>query len=561
MTDAAQAGVDRRLGPAISWQRELRLASGLVLIAFAASHFLNHAAGVLGLEMMEAAQNWRYGFWRSRIGSAMLAIAFVVHFGLGILRIALRRTWRMSWGEAAQIALALAIPFLLVNHFVGTRVMATATGLDMTYTAVLRRIWPGHFWDQTALMLVVWLHGCLGIHFAFRVKRWFKVVEPALFAVALLVPALAIAGYISAGREALALVRPPETYADTDFVIFDNAQRAITHGYYAVLGGLALIVLARVLWRKAGRRVAIRYVGHGERLVKPGSTLLEMSRAAGVPHSAICGGRGRCGTCRVLVTGGSGTLPEPRAAERALLARIGAPRNVRLACQIRPATDLNVQLLLPVDDLARLTAEGGQRGLGAEKRVTVLVADMRGFTALTQRNQPVEVAAFLNRFLDELIQAVKAHGGRVDIAMVDGVMAVFGLKSERADAGAKSALAAANDMLRTVGVLNDEFKGALPQPVRIGIGIHTGPTVVADVDHPSLGRKSLALGETVAVASRLEQATKELLSDVVASEDTLKAAGRTAAGGVRRELAVSGRIQPVVAYGVETRDVPKPVEA
>lgn len=555
MTATAQPAGEIRRGPAINWQREARLVSGLLLMAFAASHFLNHAVGVFGLAAMEQAQAWRYGIWRSPAGSVALALAFVVHFGLGILRIALRRTWRMSWAEAFQIALALAIPILLVDHFVGTRIMATRTGLDMTYTAVLRRLWPGYFWSQTILMLVVWVHGCVGVHFAFRVKPWFKASEPVLLAVAVLVPALATAGFVAAGREALALVRPDEVYTDRDFAIFGGTQWAINTGYLAILAVLAAIILGRMILWRAGRRISVRYVGHGERRAKPGSTLLEMSRAAGIPHSAICGGRGRCGTCRVLVSAGGDALPPPKASESALLSRIGAPRNVRLACQIRPDDDMSVQILLPVDEFGRLASEIEARGLGAEKRVTVLVADMRGFTALTQRNQPVEVAAFLNRFLDELMQAVKAHGGRVDIAMVDGVTAVFGLKTEKPHAGSRAALAAARDMLRTVAVLNNEYRGALPQPVRIGIGIHTGPTVVADVDHPALGRKSLAIGETVAVASRLERATKELLSDIVVSEETLKAAGRTA-GGLKRELSVAGRIAPVVAHALTLDDQP-----
>src|SRR5262245_25240773 len=87
-----------------------RLASGLVLFAFALGHFLNHALGLVSVDAMEAMQAVRSGFWRSPEGTVLLYGALAIHVGFGFAKILTRRTFRMSWWEGAQIALGLSIP-------------------------------------------------------------------------------------------------------------------------------------------------------------------------------------------------------------------------------------------------------------------------------------------------------------------------------------------------------------------------------------------------------------------------------------------------------------------
>lgn len=80
-------------------------------------------------------------------------------------------------------------------------------------------------------------------------------------------------------------------------------------------------------------------------MIEPGQTLLEASRAAGVSHASVCGGRARCSTCRVRIEHGGESLPPPQGAEAVTLQAIGAPLDVRLACQVRPTADLTVALV------------------------------------------------------------------------------------------------------------------------------------------------------------------------------------------------------------------------
>ena len=113
--------------------QKVRLASGLVLFAFAGAHFLNHAAGLISLETMHDVQAWRTAVTRSVVGSLVLGAALIAHMSLGLYKLVRRTTWRMPLWEAAQIALALAITFLLFPHIVNTRVASSVFGVRDTY--------------------------------------------------------------------------------------------------------------------------------------------------------------------------------------------------------------------------------------------------------------------------------------------------------------------------------------------------------------------------------------------------------------------------------------------
>src|SRR6201999_435266 len=95
----------------------------------------------------------------------------------------------------------------------------------------------------------------------------------------------------------------------------------------------------------------------------PGATVLETLRANGIPHASVCGGRARCTTCRIRVTEGMASLPEPAGLEATALARIKAGENVRLACQVRPTADISVMPLLAADaSAADGLVHGGMEG-------------------------------------------------------------------------------------------------------------------------------------------------------------------------------------------------------
>ncbi len=531
-----------------SWSRDIRFVSGMVLLLFAATHFINHAIGIAGLRLMEDVQSWRYWAWRSLPGSVLLYGSFIVHPLFAMLRVAQRRTFKMPLREMLQIALGLAIPLFLVDHIVGTRVMGTLFDLDESYPAVLRRLWPGLATSQTILLLLVWVHGIIGLHFTLRSRDGYARWRDPFMLAAILIPVLSLIGFAVAGREAALLTRSPEQYSDAAITMFNQNVTWAKTAFYGLVGGFVAFVGIREIRVRTSRHITVRFVGHGVRKLTPGLTVLEMFRRFGIPHAALCGGRARCATCRVLVLDGADGLPPPGPNEAKLLKRISAPDRVRLACQIRPRDDVQVQILLS----SRLTGtasreiepdqSSGRRGL------TIIIADLRAFSAMAERQLPQELMGLLNRFFDEMAQAIAAHGGRIDAFYGDGFMAVFGLEGSPAKA-AQAAISASGDIVRAVEALNREFGAALPLPLRIGIGIHTGQAIIGAVENESLGRRDITVGETVMVASQLEAATRRVLADVVVSEDTIKATGRGYRGTTTLKVSIKGRDKPLTAFG------------
>ncbi len=551
MTDTNQpASQNSRMG-GIAWERTTRLWAGLILFVFVLSHLLNHAVGIFGVDAMQAVQNWRVAVWRSLPGTILLYGAALIHVLLAVKRIVQRRTWRMPLQEAVQIALGLLIPVLLYQHLIGTRYMSEYGSIDDSYLATLSQLWPGKFWDQTLLVIIVWTHGIIGLHYLWRSKTWYPRVRDVGLVLAFAIPALAIAGFVASGREAAEFDTSNLKWNDTQIAMFIEAARNANWILIGSAGVLVALIIGLEFYRRVGGNVVLRYTGHGDVSMGRGLTLLEASRSKGIPHPSLCGGRGRCSTCRVLILKGNETLDPPGPAEAALLKSISAPSRVRLACQVRPKRDLSVQIILPVDTATgQMDWNDEAFKTGVAQSATVVFVDLRAFDRLTQTQLPYDLVVLLNRFVEEMRQAIEGRGGRVTMFLTDGIMAVFGQSGHRA--GAKAAIQAAQDMLKSAEILNQEFSSALPQPVRIGIGIHSGSLVMARIGDEEHGFMSTALGETVTVASRLENATKELLADCLVSRATLQVAGLPIPATEHREIHMTDRSEPIAAYPLES---------
>ncbi len=184
---------------------------------------------------------------------------------------------------------------------------------------------------------------------------------------------------------------------------------------------------------------------------------------------------------------------------------------------------------------------------------TVLVSDMRGFTAIAETLPPPLVLDFLNDVQGMLAGIVKAHGGTVDKFMGDGLLAVFGAPEPLPDHAAR-ALAAARAMQAAIEARN-AVRGPRGEPtVRLGIGVHTGPVVTGCLG--SAGRLEFTvLGDTVNAASRLEHMTKEQGAAILATEETVRRAGAAGAGETRLigELPIRGRKEPLRVHAVGPR--------
>ena len=157
---------------------------------------------------------------------------------------------------------------------------------------------------------------------------------------------------------------------------------------------------------------------------------------------------------------------------------------------------------------------------GREQELAVLFADLRGFTRMAENKLPYDVVFFLNRYFEAVGTAITGAGGVTNQFTGDGVMALFGIESGPA-AGSRQALVAARAMVERVNALSAELAGDLPTPLRIGIGIHAGAAVVGRMGWGESFYLT-AVGDTVHVAARLEQATKDYAAELVVSEDVAR---------------------------------------
>ncbi|MEL6752231.1 MAG: adenylate/guanylate cyclase domain-containing protein, partial [Pseudomonadota bacterium] len=331
---------------------------------------------------------------------------------------------------------------------------------------------------------------------------------------------------------------------------------------YAIIIAVVLsIVGARLLrrfldWRRDVVRVS--YLDGPDVTQPTGASLLEISRAHGLPHASVCGGRGRCSTCRVRVLNANPALPAPTADEARVLNRlVGADTDVRLACQLRPTGKIRVARLLPPEANIVETLSDSGREVGQERVVTVLFADLRDFTSTAEKRLPFDVVYLINQFSNAMGETIESHGGYFDKFLGDGLMAIFGVRDEP-DQGARKALAACREMGVALEKLNARLETDLDRPLRMGLGLHSGPAVLGDMGYgPS--RRLTAIGDTVNIASRLEAATKNEGCTMCVSDATIRLAKATLPEHLARTVAVRGRVGSLAIYAVsDLSDVAKP---
>src|SRR6266850_2341539 len=458
---------------------QIRLWSGIVLFTYLTTHFLNHALGLVSLDAMTAGRDWFVLLWRSWPGTVALYGSFASHNALALWALYRKRTLRMPAWEAVQLTLGLLVPPLLVWHVVGTRLSHELASTQDTYTLVMLNIWqldPVAGLRQAVVLVVAWVHGCTGMHFWLRLRPWYPRYARMIYSGFLLLPVLALLGFATAGQEVSRLAREPGFVQAviSDARLPDPVRRAmlrqIAHSIcWGDLTAIGLVLVARAGREHLRRRQGVRvgYPGGREVLVPAGFTVLEASRYAGIPHASVCGGRGRCSTCRVRVMRGADHLPAATVDELRVLGRVGA-----------------------------LTDAGG----------------------------------IVNQFTG------------------DGVMALFGVDGGPEE-GSRQAVRAAAAMIARVHELSRILAEDLDTPLRLGIGIHTGPTVVGRMGYADTTYLT-AVGDTVHVAARLEALTKDYTCELVLSEEVATRAGVDVSDHGRHELTVRNREAPLAVFVV-----------
>lgn len=514
--------------------RNLSLISGLILFVFAATHFLNHAVGLFSLEFMDQVQGWRLAVTRSWPGVIILAAALVIHIVFGLLKLLGRRTLRLPAWELMQLALGVAIPFLLLPHILDTHVAHSLFGVQDSYLYELARLWPLSAMSQSLLLVIVWTHGCLGIHHWLKVKNWYRALQPLLLLIAIAIPLAALAGFVVSGRAVAGLISDtamaeqmralthwPNSFDDDALT---SLSRTLRIGFAVVVGLVVIAIAVRRLTMLAAPKIAVTY-SDGPKIQSPvGPTLLEISRDNGIAHTSDCGGRARCGTCRVRITEGAATLPAPSFAERFTLARVKAPQDARLACQIRPTAALTVLRLVQAGETTSVAqpVAADADDTGTQRPLCLLYLRLRDIDDIARDRLAYDLVFILNEFFAAAGAAIDENHGWVDKFLGDGLLAVFGQRRGLAQ-GARDALHAARAIDRALDRLNEKVAAEVGHPVRASIGVHAGSFVVGRI---GIGKTSVVsvVGLGIDVAQRLAGFAETKGWQIALSSDAAKQA-------------------------------------
>jgi len=276
--------------------------------------------------------------------------------------------------------------------------------------------------------------------------------------------------------------------------------------------------------------------------------VLEASLVNAIPHAHVCGGRGRCSTCRIRILGDAAGLPAPSAAEQAVLERVHAGPDVRLACQLRPTRDIAfVPLLSPYATPVDARRTGGAHS-GIERYLVIMFVDMRGSSRLAERRLPFDTVFVINQFLNAVSSAVVNAGGEPNQVLGDGLLALFGM-DDPPDVACRQAIAAAVAIASRVESLNAALAHAPVEPIRFGVGIHAGITIAGDIGYERHAQFT-AIGDPVNVAARLEALTKTLGCEVLISEEVYERAGFGPDALPAHEVEARGREGKVKARSV-----------
>jgi adenylate cyclase len=515
--------------------RQIRLSTGLVLFVYAALHFANHALGNISVGAMESGLVLQKLIWQSLPGAVILYVSLLTHMSLGFWALYERRRFRWTRLEATQLVLGLSIPFLLADHVIGTRVGLTQFGLEKGYAQELLKFWVSSPFSgalQAILLLIVWIHGCLGVHFWLALKPFYPRLKQPLFAAALLLPTLALLGYYQGGERTLVMAQDPAWRAGATSpehvgtpaqaaVLMD--ERARTLAFLAAALAATLAARGFRQWRE--RRVGSIRLTYPDRTIRiaRGFSVLEASLLNAVPHAHMCGGRGRCSTCRIRILGELADLPAPSAAEQAVLERVHAGADVRLACQLRPTRDIAfVPMLSPYVTPVDARRTGGARS-GVERYLVIMFVDMRESSRLAERRLPFDTVFIINQFLNAVSRAVVEAGGEPNQVLGDGLLALFGM-NDPPDIACRQAIVASAAIAERVESLNGALAHGLVEPIRFGVGIHSGVTIAGDIGYERHAQFTV-IGDPVNVAARLQDLTKTLGCQVLMSEEVYARAG------------------------------------
>jgi class 3 adenylate cyclase len=203
---------------------------------------------------------------------------------------------------------------------------------------------------------------------------------------------------------------------------------------------------------------------------------------------------------------------------------------------------------------------------GQQVTVTLMSTDLRGFTAMSEALSPAQVVEQLNAYHAMMLEEVRRQGGILDKFIGDGMLAVFGLSlvegtlTSAPDAGAQAAVACSRAMLDSLERLNATRAGQGLSPLKIGVGVHTGPVIAGNIGVPGHRIEFTVIGDAVNTAARLEGLTKEAGAPVLISGETARRLPELSGLTPRPAVTLRGKTQPLELFVLAARSPVVPEE-
>jgi adenylate cyclase len=548
--------------------RQLRIYTGSLLFFYALTHLLNHSVNVVSIEAADfVRENYFHLIWKNPVAYFLLYASLAIHIILGFYSILTKKSFKITGREWIQILFPVLALLVLLQHIAGGFLL-TRFEVDIKYSLLYALLSsdPNELVAGAVLfslmVIFIWVHGVIGIHGLLKFN--FKSYQRYMFGFKFIywfVPIGAVLGFIAGLRETSVLATIENLKGNENFIMsFFGAIPQEAFAYIApveplvmnnypvfVLAVLVLCILNVVRARYFGR-VKISYPGGNEFSVPRGTTILEASRLAGIPHVSVCGGKGRCTTCRVKVVSGIEDVSEPNAHEARVIKRLGLDDDVRLACQLKPSKNLSViPLINPETKEIKTRSPVGLSG--KEKETVVVFIDLREFTKLSEKKLPYDVVYILNKYYSVCGEIIESNKGRLDKFIGDGIMAIFD-GSENSSENCKNSIKTAQMISNAIKDLNIEMKSDFSEELRFGIGIHVGNTIVGMMGYGQTVSETV-VGDNVNVAARLEELNKKYGSELVVSKDVLVAAKINTNQFTNEKIKIRGRKEELEIYSLE----------
>lgn len=274
----------------------------------------------------------------------------------------------------------------------------------------------------------------------------------------------------------------------------------------------------------------IEFIGEKKVSIKKGQTILDASLRAGIPHFHACGGNGKCSTCRVLIQDGTENVTPLNKKELKLQKQLSIPAQVRLACQTMVIREpIKIERIIKDEIDASLyinqNVEQGRKSvehqsLGEERQLVLFFLDIRDFTPFVEAYLPFDVMHVVRRLFGIFYNVITRHSGEIIETSGDEVYAVFGNKTSIKEAS-DAAIAAGFEIIEELDRFNKTYLSLyFMKEFEVGIGIHSGKVIVGRFSVGEYEKKTV-MGLAVNIASRLQDSTKQLNNNFLASDELM----------------------------------------